>query len=154
MKNARQESFWDKVDQTGDCWLWTAYVMPNGYGQFWDGERLKLPHRVAYELVVGPIPDGLTLDHRRTCPKCCVNPDHLRPATQKQNNENLVGARTNSKSGIRGVYWDEARSRWGTHVQHNGRSLYIGRFDTIEEAEAAVVAKRRDLFTHNDADRA
>ena len=62
--------FWSKVDQTGDCWLWTAGLNAAGYGQFRlgsaiDGSRRKaLAHRLSFELLVGPVPDGLELDHK------------------------------------------------------------------------------------------
>jgi hypothetical protein len=78
-----QLRFWRKVDTSGDCWIWTATLIPRGYGRFWlDGQ--KLAHRVAYEWLVGPIPEGLEIDHlcrnRR-----CVNPDHLQPVTGREN---------------------------------------------------------------------
>jgi hypothetical protein len=146
-----EERFWSHVDQTGDCWLWLAATR-NGYGQFHPhGDRTAPAHRFAYELVRGPIPEGRQLDHRHTCPKHCVNPWHLRPATKKQNAENLAGLLANNTSGVRGVWW--AAGRWRASVTHHGRAVHVGRFDTIEEAEAAVIAKRNELFTHNDVDR-
>lgn len=76
------ERFLQKVTQ-GDtprsCWLWHAGSHGrSGYGSFrWRGKP-TMAHRVAYELFVGPIPDGLTLDHLcRIRP--CVNPKHLEP---------------------------------------------------------------------------
>ena len=58
--------------------------MSNGYGQFWDGDRLIYAHRYVYEKEVGPIPDGFHLDHlcRNTS---CVNPAHLDPVTPQIN---------------------------------------------------------------------
>jgi hypothetical protein len=106
---------------------------------------------LAYELLVGPIPDGLDLDHRHTCPKHCVNPAHLRPATRKQNKENLVGAYRNSKSGVRGVCWD--RYGWRADIGHLGKTIYLGHFSTVEEATEVARLKRLELFTHNDVDR-
>jgi hypothetical protein len=88
--------------------------------------------------------------HRRDC----VNPSHLRPVTRKQNQENRAGAQRRSRSGIRGVYWDSRDQRWRGGVRHNGRHVTVGGFDTAEAAEAAVIAKRCELFTHNDGDRA
>jgi hypothetical protein len=62
--------------------------MQNGYGQFSHGARptiKELAHRFAYELIVGPIPDGLHLDHLCLI-RHCVNPNHLEPVTQAENN--------------------------------------------------------------------
>ena len=69
------------------CWIFTgSRTHPeNGYGQIGvDGNVKKLTHRVAYEELIGPIPDGLTLDHlcRR---RLCCNPWHLEPVTHREN---------------------------------------------------------------------
>lgn len=76
--------FLSKVDKANDCWLWTAALLKTGYGRFKKDGKTKLAHRVSYELLVGPIPDGLTLDH--LCrERRCVNPAHLEPVTAKVN---------------------------------------------------------------------
>lgn len=86
------ERFWSRVDKTGDCWLWLGPLDHGGYGKCHrtdDGvERTYGAHRISYELSVGPIPDGLQLDHLCRV-RSCVNPDHLEPVTQR---ENLVRA--------------------------------------------------------------
>jgi hypothetical protein len=157
-----ESRFWAKVDKTSDCWLWTGMTTGSGYGLFWVGGPSRqtrrgptrtYAHRFAYSLLVEPIPDDLQLDHRHTCPKNCVNPTHLRPATHKQNIENHAGARRNSKSGVRGVYWHKAANRWCVQVTHNRRQHYVGLFDTLEVAETVAIAKRLELHTHNDRDR-
>lgn len=85
-----EERFWSKVNKTDTCWLWTAQITPDGYGRFQVGSRKDgtsrgaLAHRVAYELVVGPIPAGLQLDHLCRV-RNCVRPDHLEPVTQEEN---------------------------------------------------------------------
>lgn len=80
-----ERHFWEKVYMTSECWLWTGSLDTNGYGQL-QGLRRKrqMAHRMAYEGIVGPIPDGLTLDHlcRNTR---CVRPDHLEPVTHYEN---------------------------------------------------------------------
>jgi hypothetical protein len=87
----RLERFFKYVDQTDTCWLWrggSRVTTPAGekYGDFyWGPPRIHIQaHRAAYELLVGPIPAGLTLDHlcRTTL---CVNPEHLEPVTMREN---------------------------------------------------------------------
>lgn len=79
--------FWNKVDRSGglfSCWLWTAATNRHGYGMIRvNGQLLRAP-RVAYELLVGPIPPGLQIDHLCRV-RACVNPSHLEPVTQKEN---------------------------------------------------------------------
>lgn len=72
--------------------------------------------------------------------------------------ENRASATRKSKSGVRGVFPNTGthkgtKKKWQAMVGHNGKKHYLGLFETIEEAEAAVVAKRNELHTHNDSDR-
>jgi hypothetical protein len=146
----REQRFWKKVDKSGDCWNWTGTVNADGYGQFWkgNGKRCEPAHRYAYRLLVGTIPEGLQIDHICHNPPC-VNPDHLRLATCKQNQENRAGAAIHSSSGVRGVCWSKKHKSWTAQVGHHGKQIWVGGFDTIEEAEQAVIAKRNELFTHH-----
>jgi hypothetical protein len=86
--------FWSKVDKggPGGCWVWTASLNNMGYPRFNAGDREMLAHRFAYEDVVGPIPDGLELDHLCRRP-VCVNPAHLEPVTHRENMRRMVAAR-------------------------------------------------------------
>lgn len=55
-----------------------------GYGQFWANGKNRRAHRVAFELLVGPIPEGQTLDHLCRV-RACVNPAHLEPVPVREN---------------------------------------------------------------------
>lgn len=143
--------FWSKVQKLDPCWWWTDSLV-YGYGNFCvDGDRTPA-HRYAYELENGPIPDGLQIDHACHNPTC-VRPSHLRLATMKQNAENRGGAQVNSKTGVRGVHIDARTNKYIGIVTHFGKRHYLGKFDSLFEAEAAVTAKRLELFTHNAGDR-
>lgn len=84
-KLSDSERFWSRVNKTDGCWLWTAGGIPQGYGAFKpSGSKQVLVHRWAYEALVGPIPEGLVIDHLcRT--RRCVNPDHLEPVSNEEN---------------------------------------------------------------------
>jgi hypothetical protein len=84
--------FWSHIDREGPepvngtpgrCWLWTASTA-NGYGQVDIFGQLRRAHRVAYELLVGPVSDGLDLDHLCRVRACC-NPAHLEPVPRRTN---------------------------------------------------------------------
>jgi len=67
----------------GGCWLWTASTN-GGYGQFTAGGKNRRAHRWLWEVVNGPVPKGLELDHLcRT--RNCVNPEHLEAVTHHEN---------------------------------------------------------------------
>jgi HNH endonuclease len=92
----RTVRFWTKVQRGGDddCWLWMASRGHHGYGRF---DQLAA-HRVAYELIIGPIPAGLVIDHLCRNPSC-VNPAHLEPVTQRENMRRARHALTHCPQG-------------------------------------------------------
>jgi hypothetical protein len=102
------ERFWPKVDKNGPvpshapelgpCWLWLGYRRDGRYPWMSYAGRPTAAYRVAYMLLVGPIPDGLHLDH--LCRVVfCVNPAHLEPVTQQENNRRQAAAITHCPQG-------------------------------------------------------
>jgi hypothetical protein len=105
------ERFWRKVDRNGPipehapglgpCWDWTGHRNRAGYGGVKrDGAGSSLTHRVAWELVIGPIPEGLDLLHKCDRPSC-VNPDHLRPGTHA---ENMADMKAKGRNYVRSTF--------------------------------------------------
>lgn len=86
--------FWPKVDKRGpdECWPWTGGTTgKKDYGRFYVRAGLAVvAHRFAYELLVGPIPPGLQLDHLCRVHRC-VNPAHLEPVTNAENQRRGFG---------------------------------------------------------------
>lgn len=66
------------------CWTWVGARNWDGYGMIRHEGATRLAHRIVYTLLVGPIADGLTIDH--LCRnRACVNPDHLESVTRRVN---------------------------------------------------------------------
>jgi len=82
MRRRQVAHFKSRIDKSGPggCWLWRGSQSRGGYGRY----NETLAHRVAYELFVGSIPEGLTLDHLCRV-RHCVNPEHLEPVTLGEN---------------------------------------------------------------------
>lgn len=147
-----EESFAARTAQQGECLIWTGQLTRTGYGVIAISSKPYAAHRYAWERVNGPIPEGMEVDHMCHNKACCAL-EHLRLTGRKQNGENLSGAKKSSKSGVRGVCWETSRKKWLVQVMHNRKNYKGGRFDSLEEAEAAAIALRNRLFTHNDLDR-
>lgn len=91
-----QGRFWPKVAAVGnvcECWEWTAAKLKSGYGVLGVGGRTACAHRIAYEISIGPIPDGLEIDHLCSN-RSCVNPWHLEPVTHQENQRRGLAGET------------------------------------------------------------
>ena len=130
-----KERFWSKVNKAGDndCWNWIArWKTTGGYGMIrWGPSHKKsMAHRVAYELSVGPIPDGHVVMHLCDNPSCC-NPAHLSTGTQAENLADMT---------------EKGRRRWGCKrgTEHHNAKLTpskvikIRSFDGTDEEAARM----------------
>ena len=82
------DDIWERIERrvtkTDACWLWTGKTNRDGYGMYAWRPDTYLVHRVAYQALVGDIPDGKELDHLCRVRNCC-NPQHLEPVTHEEN---------------------------------------------------------------------
>jgi hypothetical protein len=96
------------------CWEWTGAITRLGYGNAYVGGRTMLAHRAVYEALVGPVPNGLTLDH--LCRnRGCVNPAHLEPVTHRENvlrGEGFAARHARKTHCPRGHPYDEKNTEW------------------------------------------
>lgn len=135
------ETFWSKVDTTGECWLWlAARIPPYGYGNFGgtqDGVRwVKLAHRHAYELAHGPIPEGMWVLHRCDNPPC-VRPDHLFLGTHADNMRDMVA---------KGRHWATKK----THCKH-GHPFEGDNLSLLPNGERVCLTCRRERLARFEA---
>lgn len=107
----------DKFTVGDGCWEWQAAHHVKGYGQIRIDGRIVPAHRVLYGLMVGPIPEGLQLDHLCRNPRC-VRPSHLEPVTNAENGRRGVASAVNA-----------ARQRAKTHCpaghEYAGENLAV-----------------------------
>ena len=129
--------------RTSGCLIWTGAVDESGYGQLRDGNRRVSSHRYAWEARHGSIPEGMTVDHRYHCDKRCCAVEHLRLATNTQNQWNRNGphGKRDLPRGVR-----KNRLGYQAYVQANKKRYYGGTFSTVAEADAAARALREKHF--------
>ena len=130
---SESDRFWEKVDKTGECWLWIGSRFPNGYGHFHiknENGKFKTigAHRFSYQLATGSqVPSDMVVAHKCNV-KGCVRPDHLYAATYQQNTLDALKDGifpTGDRSGSR--LHPESRARGDEHwARTNPEKLAIG----------------------------
>lgn len=120
-------------------------INSDGYIKIGINGGALLAHRLAWFFLNGCIPK-FQIDHINRN-KTDNRPCNLREATTKQNSENK-SIRSDNTSGHVGVYKNARGGKYKAVIYHFGKHIYLGSFDTKEEAAFAHDAKAAELFTH------
>src|SRR5882672_644961 len=117
---AERDHFWERVQKSDTCWLWTGARMVNAYGLLTIHGRQVLAHRLAYYFTYGHLPNDKGLNH--VCDvRNCVNPQHLIPGTQTENMCDLA-----------------AKGRWGNDKRHVARGEKVGTSKLTAESVQSI----------------
>lgn len=113
--------FASKIVTGTGCWGFTGATTSRGYGSLSHEGRIWSAHRLAYTLLVGPIPDGMTIDHLCFNKRCC-NPAHLEAVTGSENTRRAFAAGVSkSPTAIR----NSAKTRCDRGHEFNAGNTYI-----------------------------
>lgn len=171
---SEEDRFWERVDKDGPipeycpslgpCWVWRLDTNQAGYAMFQFDHRQMRAHRWSYQHVVGPIPDGLVLDHLCRV-RHCVRPSHLEAVTGAVNNSrSLIGNRNWSQQRTecdRGHPFTPENSYWffnakigrATRVCRQCRYVSNKRYQKSAKGRATAKARSERAATRNRASR-
>lgn len=131
----------------GECWRWTGAHVPNGYGQIQANGRPRGVHRLAYEAWVGPIPDGLEVDHLCRV-RDCINPAHLEAVTHLENlrrGRTIVARQIAKTECPQGHPYDEGNTIKRSRGVRICRACHNARSAAYKRKKRALAAQRRAI---------
>lgn len=103
------------------CHIWQGTLNGGGYGQVWVGGLRRVVHRLRYEQEIGPIPEGTVLDHFVCDNRQCCNPEHVRPASHR---ENILRGTGHTAANAAKTHCPQGHPYAGDNVRVNRRGRY------------------------------
>lgn len=134
-----------KLNPKNGCWEWTQPLV-NGYGRFCVDAYPQVASRAGYEIYKGKIPDGLHLDH--LCRnRCCVNPAHLEPVTNKENGRRGEAAEAARARGLAKTHCKRGHPLSGKNLRRTAKQRICRACQLIRKRKynALIPKKGRDL---------
>lgn len=133
----------DRVKEFPNSWFVVYSKFTKSFYVYGNSPLVKTKrHTVALHRWITNVQDGLIVDHFNH--DTLNNTDkNLREVTVVENGQNRKGAHKNNHIGVRGVYWHKKDKKWRAKMKVNYKEIYIGSFDTIGEAETAVIEARK-----------
>lgn len=126
---------------------YTWWITVHGYVNTKKRKKGKQHNYYMHRMIMSP-PVDLEVDHINGN-KADNRRANLRIVTHAQNKQNQHRAQSNSRSGVRGAFWDKARREYRVEIRIDGKKIVIGYFKTLEEADTAAKAARREYMTHS-----
>lgn len=139
-----------EVDSDSGCWIWTRALNWRGYGVVSFQGKMWYVHRLVFSVFVGPLVEGLQVDHIACISKACCNPEHLRQVSHAGNQQNRPKLQANNTSGHIGVYWDKRYEKWKAQITVGGTTTHLGYFTNLDDAIAARKAGEQQYHPYRD----
>lgn len=140
------ERFIEKIDTSGSCWLWKSALHHSGYGLFGMDGRMQTASRVAYKLLVGPIPPDMCVLHACDNPRC-VKPSHLFLGTQLENMRDMTTKGRNHETKKTHCPRGHAYTKLNTYLSPSKKGRTCRECGRI--AQRAYQAKKKSKATSN-----
>jgi len=136
----------EPVTESG-CWLWTAYINHLGYGKFQLKGKWRNANRVCWELINGPIPDGMDVLHKCDI-RCCVNPNHLFLGTHTDNMQDMIAKgraprRDGEHNGNAKITREQAEEIRALYAPRKTSASKLGRSFGLSESSVLSIIKRK-----------